>query len=173
MVFTDYPDYFADNGRKPYMLDTGKFLDWLLARMSVDPADVALDYTLRCYAQKTLPGRKADRAPIILACNRYRFATIAKCKPKAIVVLGDTSLEAFTGKSKCGEFVEQQVVAWEGVVREFVPKVWVGYNPQYSLFGDPGSTVSLARVLWMAAKQAGLNPKVNTNVEPFKWPTVM
>lgn len=172
VIFTDTPDFYSNNATRPYAMHTGQILDNLLARMSVDPADVAYEYTLRCYAKDTLPSKKAERAPCILECNKYRFATIAKTRPKAIVVLGDVSLEAFTGKTKVGKYSERKVPAWEGVVRKFVPHVWVGYSLLNILYGNISDTVPVGRVLWNAATEAGLNPKPNPKVKPFTWPTI-
>lgn len=172
MIFTDGPDYFADNAKRGYALDCGKFLDWLLNRMSIDRDSVALDYTLRCYTKK-LPTKAVDRAVLMMECNQYRFATIANVKPKAIVVLGQTSLEAFTGRSKVGDFSERKVVAWEGIVKKYVSHVWVSYGPAYPIYGDPSVSVEIYRTIYMAAKEAGLEPKNNTEVKPFIWTNKM
>lgn len=167
VVFTDFPDYFADNSGKPYALDTRRILDWMFRRMSVSPGDVALEYTLRCYSPK-LSKAKAGRAPAIEACSRYRFATIARLRPKAIAVLGQISLEAFTGKSKVGDHEGTRIRAWEPVVRDHVDEVWVGYSIAYCLI-SPSDTYRVFRVLYRAAEDAGLNPKLNPNIPPFIW----
>lgn len=169
VVFTDYPDYFADNAKRGYALDVGRMLDWLFARMSIELAEhVAYEYTLRCYAKNTLPTTKADRAVCIEECSHYRYDSIAKLQPKAIAVLGQVSLEAFTGKTGIGGYVERKVRAWEPVVSRFVREVHVGYSINYILT-SPADTVGVFRVLFEAAKDAGLNPKLNPNVPPFSW----
>lgn len=173
MIFTDYPDYVSDAARRPYFTDTGEILNWMLERMSVNSKEVAYGYTLRCQSTKTEPSKKADRAAVIVECNQYRFASIAKCKPKAIVALGNTSLEAFTGKSKAGDYQGRTVKAWEGVVRDYVEHVWVGYSLQYILFQGVTETPNTFRTIFKAAKEAGLNPKLNPEIKPFKWKTVM
>lgn len=170
MVFTDYPDYFADRARKGYALDVGKILDWMFVRMSVDPREsVRYEYTLRCYAQKTLPTTKANRYACIQECNSYRFATIAKTKPKAIATLGQVSLEAFTGRTRVKDSNGLNIPVNEGIVRRHVQHVWVGYSIQYILL-SPSETPDLFRVLWYAAQEAGLKPKLNPTVPPFVWP---
>lgn len=173
VIFTDYPDYFAEHAKRPYALHTGKILKWMLESMSIDPEKVGFDYTLRCYAQKTEPSTKAERAVVILKCNKYRFASIAKMRPKAIVVLGNTTLEAFTGKTKAGDYDGCKVPVWEGVVRDYVPHVWVSYGLNYILFKGAGETQNVFRTIFMAAKEAGLNPKINPHVPPFKWPDTL
>lgn len=169
VVFTDHPDYFADNAGRPYAMDVRRLLDWMFYRMSVDPKDVAYEYTLRCYAKNTLPTQKADRAICIEECAQYRFATIAKLKPKAIAVLGTVSLEAFTGHTQIGNWVDRpKVRAWEPVVRDYVENVWVAYSLNFCIM-SPSSTPSVFRVLYQASREAGLNPVINPNIPPFVW----
>lgn len=168
VVFTDYPDYFANASGRGYTLDTKRMLDWLFQRMSVDPESVGYEYTLRCYSKDSLPSTKADRAVCIEECSEYRFATIAKLQPKSIAVLGTVSLEAFTGKTQIGQHVECKRRAWEPIVRDYVDEVWVGYSLQYILT-SPSDTPSVFRVLWQAAVDAGLKPKLNPEIPPFQW----
>lgn len=173
VVFTDYPDYFANGSGRGYTLDCRRILDWLFQRMSVDPGRVAYEYTLRCYAKDTLPSTKAERAVCIEECSEYRFNAINILRPRAIVVLGQTSLEAFTGKTQIGQWTERKIRAWEPVVREWVDSVWVGYSLQYILRPDGGAsdTPSVFRILFQAAKDAGLNPQIDPSVPPFTWRT--
>lgn len=168
VVFTDHPDYFADNAGRPYSLDPKRMLDWLFARMSVDAERVAYEYTLRCYAKGSLPSTKADRSVCIEECASYRFATLAKIRPKAIAVLGQVSCEAFTGKTQLGAFVGRRLRAWEPVVRDCVSEVWIGYSINYILT-SPSDTPGVFRVLFQAAQDAGLKPKLDPTVPPFQW----
>lgn len=172
MIFTDYPDFFADRTGKPYTQDTGALIDWLLARMSVNPEDVALDYTLRCYAKEAKLTTKAGRAEAIEECARYRFASITKCKPRSIVALGQASMEAFTGKTKIADHEGCEERAWESVVAEFSPSVWVSYSIAYLLI-SPSDTPRVFRTIFASAKQAGLHPKINPKVPPFRWRNIM
>lgn len=169
LVFTDYPDYYANGSGRGYTLDARRILDWMFARMSIDPGDVAYEYTLRCYAKDSLPSTKAERAVCIEECSQFRFASIAKLKPRAIATLGQTSLEAFTGKSQIGEWVERRIRAWEPVVREWIDGVWVSYSLNLILTNSPGDSPSVFRVLFQAAKEAGLRPVLNPSVPPFQW----
>lgn len=168
VVFTDYPDYFANGSNRGYALDCRRILDWMFKRMSVEPSRVAYDYTLRCYAKDTLPTKKEERTVCIEECSEYRFDSLELLKPKSIVCLGQTSLEAFTGKSQIGQWVERKIRAWEPVVREYVDSVWVGYSLQYILV-SPSDTPSVFRVLFQAASDAGLKPKIDPSVPPFIW----
>lgn len=172
VIFTDHPDHYANHAQRPYAMDSGRLLDWMLKRMSIDPAKVAYEYTLRCYPKGSLPTTKAGRAACIMECNKYRFARIAKIKPKAIVTLGLASLEAFTGKTKLKTSTERNWRAWEPVVARHCPTVWTSYSLAYCLMSPTDST-QVARTIWCAAEEAGLNPKVDASVPPFAFPTRM
>ena len=105
---------------------------------------VALDYTLRCYPNGNLPTTKAGRSTCIAECSRFRFASVAKVKPKAIVTLGQVSCEAFTGVTEVKRVAETPVRAWEGMVSQFVPHVWVGYSIAYALV-SPAASIGIFR----------------------------
>lgn len=171
VIFSDYPDYFADNASKPFALETGRILDWFLDRMSVDRTRVAYEYTLRCYPAKKLPTTKAGRAALVEECSTYRFATIARLRPRSIVGLGQTTLEAFTGHTRIGDWQGRAVPCWEGVVRDHADKIWIGYSLNYIL-AYPSDTPAVFRVIYRAAEEAGLKPKLNPNVPPFVWKNV-
>lgn len=172
MVFTDFPDYFAERARRPYTLDVGTILRWMFQRMSIDPDEITYEYTLRCYAQKTLPTTKAGRSVCIQECNQYRFATIAKARPRAIVTLGQTSLEAFTGRTRVKDCSGLAIPSNEGIVKRYVKHIWCGYSVQYAL-STPSESVDLFRVLWYAAHEAKLKPKLNPRIAPFKFPNIV
>lgn len=172
VIFSDYPDYFADHSGKPYALDTGRILDWFLDRMSVDRDRVAYEYTLRCYPAKKLPTTKAGRANLIEECSVYRFATIAKLRPKALVGLGQSTLEAFTGHTRIGDYQGRAIPIWEGVVRDYAQRIWIGYSLNYIL-AYPSDTPSVFRVIYRAAEEAGLKPKIDPTVPPFIWRNIM
>lgn len=167
MIFTDAPDYFADNGGKPYAMETGEFVDWLLKRMSINPDDVALDYTLRCYAKEKL-STKASRAVAIEECSQYRFASITKVRPRSIVALGQASMEAFCGKTKVADCEGQSFRSWESMVSQHAPSVWIGYSIAYALIA-PSDSGNIYRTVFQAAKEAGMKPKIDPSIPPFRW----
>lgn len=167
MVFTDMPDYFADNSKRSYAMHSGKLLDWMFYRMSIDPDEVAYDYVLRCYGRKELlPTTKAGRGELIEACAAYRFGNISRCSPKALVGLGTATLEAFTGKSKVGEVEGLELRCWEGVVQQYSPTIWISYSP----WAHASEAPNIFRTIYCAAESAGLNPKLDPSVEPYVWP---
>jgi uracil-DNA glycosylase len=172
VIFTDYPDYFADHAHAPYKLDVKELLFELLSRMSVAPEDVGFEYTLRCYPAKSLPGTKAERAGCIEECAAYRFNAILRTRPKALVALGKVSMEAFTGRSELKNSEGRKFANWEPIVREVVPEVWVGYSINYLLV-SPSDTPRVFRVLYKAAEDAGLHPKINPKPFKFKWKNLL
>lgn len=168
VLFVDHPDYFADAAHAGFKLDTKKFLDNALLRMSLDPERVAYEYTLRCYPQKSLPTTKAERAHCIEECSSYRFSAVRRLAPRAICVLGKTSIEAFTGRTFQGVELPNTVRVWEPVVRDYVPHVWCGYSVNYALV-TPSAAPDIFRVIYHAAIEAGFKPKLDPAIPPFVW----
>ena len=84
--------------------------------------------------------------------------------------MGKMACEAFLGgkQTKDREGAKWQPV--EKVLRDYIKQIWVSYAPGYSL-QDPSEIVTLYRVLFKAAEDAGLNPKFNPNVKMFEWET--
>lgn len=168
MIFADYPDHFANKAKRAFVADVREFWEYILGSMSVSKDDVAFDYTVKCNIPKGVANTKAERAPIIMECNRYRFSSIRKVKPKAIVISGSVSLEAFTGKTNVGEYHESSVRAWERPVRDIVTNVWVCHSAMYAM-SSPAATVPIFRTVFQAAQEAGLNPRLNPRFPNIRW----
>lgn len=168
MIFADQPDYFANNARKGFVLDVLDFWAYILSCMSISIEDVAFDYTVRCYNKAGVASTKAARGPIIIACSSYRFKSIDKVEPKAIVVSGSASLEAFTGKTKVSDYHENTVKAWEGRVRKHVPHVWVCHSAAFAMTAASES-IPIFRTVWQAAEEAGLEPVINPSAINLVW----
>ena len=64
------------------------------------------------------------------------------------------------GKEKVGLFEGTSWISRDPIFREFVPHVWITYNPAYGV-QDPSETVGIYRTLYSAAIEAGLKPKWN------------
>ncbi len=172
MIYAPHPDYFSDNAKRAFANDSGRFLDWVLARLSIPVDSVAYDYVLRCYPRGKLPTTKAGRAEYALECNHYRFANIAKVKPRAIVTVGGAAFELFTGKGSTllKEHLERPVPAWENVVKRYSPNIFPAYSLEMILLKSPSDCVSLVRTVYNAAIEAGLKPRFNPVIKPFSWP---
>lgn len=169
MLFVDYPDSISDKAGRPFKLATGELLDWMFQRMSIDPAKIRYEYTLRCYPKnKKLISTKDKRDICFRGCNQYRYKVLKKIKPKAVVVMGNISLEAFTGRVKISEVQGLKIECNEPAVKEVIKEVWCAASP-YQLLQVPSDTPNVYRVLFQAAKEAGLKPKINPEVKPYRW----
>jgi uracil-DNA glycosylase family 4 len=150
--------------------DSADFLRWLLRRMSIT-SGFYIDYVLKCYPKNCRQfGTKAHRANMIEACATYRLATLQQMKPRALVAMGTTACEAFTGSEKVSEWAGARWIPNEPFVREFLEGIWVTYSPGYALQGASES-VPIYRTLFQAAEEAGLNPKFNPNVKHYDYGT--
>lgn len=162
-IFLDAPNFVEDRRGVGVVSEAVDLLKWMLTRMTVPTKAVYVDYVLKCYtkANKNF-GRKAHRQQMIEACSAYRFATLQRLKPKAIIAMGATACEAFIGSEKVANY---EGVAWnakEPQVREVCPTVWVTYSPAYAL-QDPAESVTIYRTLFAAAVQAKLKPTPKPN----------
>lgn len=172
LIFLDAPNIVEDKRSRGVVSDGVMWLKWALARMSVSRNDVYVDYIVKCY-----PGRsqgfkkKAQRAEMVEQCFQYRIATLQHHEPKAIIAMGRFACEAMTGRSD--KVKESEGTTWtpaEPQVRDYVPNVWVSYSPAYAL-QDMAESVGIFRVLWHAAIDAGLKPKIDKGVAPFDYGT--
>lgn len=139
--------------------------------MSIDSAHVYLDYVCKCYPGKKLPSKKSDRLVSIQACNQFRIATLQSLFPFEIVAFGGLALEAFTGhaQNQLGSFAGAWWPPSDPRVAAIVNRVWIGYSIGYP-YAAPGESDGQFGLLWEAAEAAGLEPKINPNVKPFKFP---
>lgn len=170
-IFVDAPMWTDDRAARPFVSDGGQLLLNLLGRMSlpIESGKVYLDYILKCGAGKKMPKQKCDRLKCIEACSFYRFATLQNMPNlKRIVGMGKITLEAMTGASEMGEFVEESWTPREIELRQYTPHVWMTYSPAYGI-EKPAEIPSIYRVLFKAAEEAGLDPKPNLSYPHFNW----
>lgn len=168
-IYLDAPTIAEDRRGQPLVAEAAVFLRWLLRRMSVQPKQVYVDYVLKCYPKNHKHfGKKAYRAEMLEACSYYRIATLQQLKPKALVAMGKTACEAFTGSAEIGEYEGARWVPNEPRVREILNGIWVAYSPAFAL-EDAAETVGIYRTLWAAAEEAGLKPKLDEKVERYDY----
>lgn len=169
-IFLDQPGFLEDRKGLSWVGDSAAFVMYCLRRMSVDPDLVYRDYIIKCYTAK-LPGKKPERMGLVRACSQYRFASLQEMPHlKAVVVLGALGCETMT---HCKTVGDKQGAEWEPIsplMRQHVPHVWVGFSPGL-LREKAGEAGSIYRVIFMAAKEAGLNPKPNLAIKPYEFPT--
>jgi uracil-DNA glycosylase family 4 len=168
-IYLDAPTIVEDRRGQTLVAEAAVFLRWLLRRMSVGPKQVYVDYVLKCYPKNHKDfGKKAHRAEMLEACSYYRIATLQQLKPKALVAMGKTACEAFTGSAEIGEYEGARWVPNEPRVREILDGIWVAYSPAFAL-EDAAETVGIYRTLWAAAEEAGLKPKLDEKVERYDY----
>lgn len=167
-IFLDYPNTVDDRRGKGFLSQAGLFVDFCLQRMSISPSLVYLDYNVKCYPGK-LPGVKSERMGIVAACSQYRVAALQDMPNlAAVVMLGSLGCEITTGSKTVGGRAGAE---WEpaGVyMKQLVRHVWIGYSPSM-LSEKPSEAGSIFRVIWKAAEEAGLKPKVNLTIKPFEF----
>ena len=167
LIFVDSPNVSEDRSGKSGTGESQELIRWMLQRMSVSLDKVAMSYTLRCIRAKQLT-KKAERIAAIESCWKYNLATIASLRPKAVVVMGQVSVECFLGTSEVGAREGTKWTADPPVRKVGVEEVWVTYSPAYAL-EQPAETYRIYRVLWKAAEEAGLKPKTNNKLKPFEF----
>lgn len=170
-IYLDFPGMIEDKRGRSFVSDGAEFVKFCLQRMSVSLADVYMDYVVKCYPKK-LPGGKGDRMECVRACSQYRFAALKEMPHlKTIVALGSLGCETFTLVKKIGD---RQGCEWKPsspIMQHFVEHVWIGYSPGL-LKEKPAEAGSIYRVIFMAAKEAGLEPRVNKKLKPFDFQVV-
>ena len=168
VVYLQAPSFTDDVRGKPLVSDGAELLKNLFGRMSINIAtDVYFDYVLKCYAGKKMPGAKAERLACYEACSLYRFATLQDIPNLGgVVVMGKLAIEALLGVSEMKDYEGECWTPREIGMRQFVSQVWVTYDPAY-LIEKPAEIPNVYRILFTAAKQAGLEPKPNLNHPHF------
>lgn len=166
LIFLDSPNAIEDIRHRGMAGEHVQLLKWMLGRMSLKPTDYYIDYILKCLVSgnKTY-NKKPDRMEFVEKCSIYRFATLQKLRPKAVIGMGRLCCETFLGNDKVSNY---EGTFWNPVeprVRDFIDKVWITYSPAYAL-QDPAESVTVYRTLQAAASAAGLKPKLNQNMKP-------
>lgn len=169
-IFLDTPLMLDDRTHRSFKSDAADFVRHCLKKMGINPADVWLDYSVKCYPAKKMPGKKKDRMEVIYACSEYRIATLQNMPNlRALVAMGALSCETFTGHATIGDRAGAEWKPREIWLEPLLEHVWVSYSPGYVL-ESPSESGAIFRVIWKAAEEAGFTPKV-TRVPPFDFPT--
>jgi hypothetical protein len=87
-------------------------------------------------------------------------------KLRAVVALGGISCEVFTGHAMVGSVEGTNWPTYEPSLKKQVSHVWTGYDPQ-AVMENPSLSGSIYRVIFMACKEAGLNPEPVMGVPTF------
>lgn len=135
-----------------------KLLIWIMYRLSLTAEDVYVDYLVKC----PLPKGKSKKADI-LAYYKICWTSHPRTEVlenKSLVVAGNWGAQFLCDKT----------------MKELHGKcdpdtgVWVAYGFSYLLM-NPAECVDAWRVIYKAAEECGLKPKMNLNTPAFRFPT--
>lgn len=135
-----------------------KLLIWLLMRMSLGGNDAWIDYVFKCALPRGKP-KKADLLPAYQTCWNHIIRNEA-LNAKGLVVAGNWG----------AKFVLKLDMKNAHGKKDPDTEAWVCYSMEYALMA-PGECVEISQVIWRAAEEAGLKPKMNLNVPPFQFPS--
>ncbi len=165
-IYMDFPNRDDDaSGRLASR--PSRLVLWMLRRMTVSLDNVVIAFTLKCHKPKKQLTHKADRLEAIEQCRGHQQDILDLPNLKAYVIMGGISCEAF--------FNGEQLKTREGAhwrpykpYSEQVDKIFVAYSPGYAI-ESPSETPRIYRMIWSAAKYAGLHPIFNPNIKPFEY----
>lgn len=135
-----------------------KLVIWLLKRMSLTGNDVWIDYIFKCPLPDDKPKKEALKAAYQQCWNHV--VRNEAFDAKGLVVAGNWGVQ----------FVLQGDMKNMHGKKDKETGTWVCYSFLYALM-SPGECVEISQVIWKAAEEAGLSPKVNLDVEPFRFPS--
>lgn len=135
-----------------------KLLIWIMKRLSLTGEDVWVDYLFRCPIPKSLKKKELQ------VCHRICWTSHPKLwgdrENTTVIVMGNHSADFL---------VNAKMKEWHGR-KEPDSQVWVAYSLLYLLM-NPSECLDTARILYKAAEEAGLKPKMIVECEPFRFPS--
>lgn len=168
LIYVDCPTEEEDKKHKAGSSENIKMIRWLLERMSVQPEDVSIQFTLKCFKPKNALTKKEERLSAIQACSIHRMEDIKRQSPIAIVSMGSIGCEAFFGGAQLKTKEGTKSNPHDKEIKTIVNQVWQAYSPAYAT-QSPAESLRLYRVLFRAAEDAGLKPVHNPNVKPYEF----
>ena len=123
--------------------------------------------------KKYIPTKKAERKtelePFVKALTKFIRAN----DPCIVVGMGRLCAEimleqGLTATTILGKRVGTYWMPRLDFTRAGIDKVWITYSPEAALF-DPRLVVSMSRVIGKAARECGIEIKLNTEIAMFDW----
>lgn len=131
-----------------------KLFIWITKRLNLTGNDIWVDYILKC------PIPKGTKKKELLEC----YIT---CKAKHSRYWGNGQTFVYCGNHTTDLIGKKKMKEVHG---KKVDGIWYMYSFKYLLI-NPAECVESWRVLFKAAEEAGLKPKMIVDVEPFRFPT--
>lgn len=159
------PGWGNPNARLIILLDcpgetlAEKLLVWIMYRLSLTAQDVYVDYVFKCM----LPHGKPKKASLLLP---HKICWTAYPRKQ---VMSEKNVVVIAGNWGCKLIVGKEMKVMHGK-RDPETEAWVIYSFKAQLF-NPAECVDSWRVIFKAAEEVGLHPKMNLNVEPFHFPS--
>lgn len=95
MVIGEAPGYREDEIKKPFAGKAGQLLDSLLSEVGLPRESVYITNSCRCRP----PDNRNPSRTEIKACSHFMRLELGEVKPTYLLLLGNTALQAITGKS--------------------------------------------------------------------------
>lgn len=133
-----------------------KLLVWIFRKLSLTSEDVWVDYLSRCAIPKK-PAKKLMKHAYDKCWTAFPRLAVTNCE--ALVVCGQWCNELLIGgkmKNQVGRKNEET-------------GIWAAYSMKYLLM-NPAECVVTWRVIFKAAEEAGLSPKMNMSEPMFDFP---
>ena len=99
MLIGQAPGKQEDKVGKPFVGRAGKLLNKLLRKAGINRDECFITSVLKCFPPKNRKPKKQE----IRKCKPYLLKQIELIRPKVIVLLGNTAVEAILGKTKLKE----------------------------------------------------------------------
>lgn len=160
-VFIDSPspqdDEFGEFGSSR----VSRLLFWMFEKWTLAPEEVGVNFAVRCCGSDLK--KIVDKKDALAACSIYseRYITCAK----ALLGFGELSSMRLLANRSLKNTVYQEHK------REHPVSVFISYAPGYFL-QKPSEVVAGLRMLYRAARAAGLKPELNTELELFDFGTI-
>lgn len=183
LLVGEAPGYEEDRTGRPFVGEAGRLLRRIIYQLGLKASDFFITNVFKCRPPgNVVPvGKELDKHIEIcsnwMALDLARFfglqavgavedeywglTTLRKrIRPqseKSVVLLGATALRAFTGYAAITKFEGRKVSSFAYKDEAWADKTWVAYHPAFALPGRrPAVAVNIYRVLYKAARQAGL-----------------
>jgi DNA polymerase len=152
MLIGEAPGATEDLLESPFTGQAGKLLNHVVGKLGLSWEDLYVTNLLKCRPEGNKLPPKKELDECVAACHEYLAYEVRTVKPKALLVLGGTSLKYLTGQSF--------IAKWEGMEVGKMGKLrtFAAFHPAYVLRA-PSKEASLARAIARAARAAGLRRK--------------
>lgn len=165
MLVGEAPGADEDVEGSPFIGKAGRLLDHIIAVLGLERENFYITNTVKCRPpDNKLPSKKDEREEIVEACLPYLKAEFQRLKPKVVVALGVTALQALT-ESKQSTMKNQGMMVEDPVLP--VPTV-AAFHPSYILH-HPSDERVLAAAIAKACTLANVVMSVRTQTRPFAY----